>query len=408
MTGDADGSVDVLPAQSRLLHIGVPKTGTTALQQAASRNRHALLRHGVRYPGSGSSHRLEVAALMGRDTVWTAQGPAFPTPRAWRALRAEVDADPRRRASISHEYASAATLEQALRFRNELGPDLHVVVTVRNYSELLSSRWQQYVKAGLDTPFEEWLGAVLHVPSNLEVTPGFHKNSDQGAIVDLWSKVVGAGRVTVVVVDKTHPHSLARAFGALLGVPADLLQLPQSSRSTNRSLTMAEAELIRELNVVARQDPRLWSRRQDLVRSGVIRRLQSARRPRADEHPPRLPTWAAHIAQEIGCRHAHQIASTGCRVIGNPALLHAAKPTVTDLAQPEHIPLDAALEALVGMMRAGARVPPRRGPGRPLGESRAASRWGKRLGLIVPARRLPPSLRRHVHFVRQVRRGRPG
>lgn len=395
---------EVLPARARLLHIGLPKTGTTALQQAAANNRQALLRHGVRYPGSAVSHRRELAALMGRDTIWTAQGPVFPTRRAWKSLLAEIENDEQRRVLVSHESASACNDEQAARFRDELGPRLHVVATVRNFAEMLSSRWQQYVKSGLALSFAEWLKAVLADRPDADVTPGFRSTSDQGAIVERWCRVVGPQRVTVLVTDRSHPRLLADAVGGLLGVPAELLQVDPTSRSTNRSLSAAEAELIRGLNSVVRRDPRLWSRHQDLVRSGVVARLQSARTPGAGEPVLQLPTWAAARAGEHGRRHADQIAATGCRVIGDLSRLHAAVPMVTDLAAPQHVPLDVALEALLGMMRASARGAPRGAVGRPLGPDPYATRWGARLGQILPAHRMPPTLRRHVQFIRRARR----
>lgn len=405
-------SPEVLPPGARLLHIGLPKTGTTALQQAAANNRGTLLQHGVRYPGNAVSHRLEVAALMGRDTIWTARGPVFPTRKAWTTLLREIEADPLRRALVSHESAAACTDEQAARFRDGLGSRLHVVVTVRNYAEFLTSRWQQYVKSGLALSFEAWLTAVLTEPPRSDITPGFHDNSDAGLIVDRWCRVVGPDRVTVVVSDKSRPRSVAEAFGGLLGAPPDLFHLARRSRAVNRSLSAAEAELLRGLNAAARKDPRLWSRHQDLVRSGVISRLQSARLPRPDERTLRLPPWAAPAAQQQGRRQAEQIAESGCHVVGDLTALHSAVPTAEESAGTDHVPIDAALEALLGMMQAGVREPPRNATGRPLGAEQTSTRWGSWLHGVLPLHRLPPTVRRQVHFVRRAgrnfrRSGRP-
>ena len=56
-----------LPERSRLLHIGLMKTGTTAVQRAANARRPMLLRHGVRYPGTLYNHRQAALALMNRS-----------------------------------------------------------------------------------------------------------------------------------------------------------------------------------------------------------------------------------------------------------------------------------------------------------------------------------------------------
>jgi len=52
----SDPIVPAIPENSVLLHVGLPKTGTTALQNAAANQRAALLEHGVRYPGDRHNH----------------------------------------------------------------------------------------------------------------------------------------------------------------------------------------------------------------------------------------------------------------------------------------------------------------------------------------------------------------
>src|SRR6478609_10604574 len=52
-------TVPLLPAGTRLIHIGHPKSGSTALQVAFARERTGLAEHGVVYPGRG--HRAAEA-----------------------------------------------------------------------------------------------------------------------------------------------------------------------------------------------------------------------------------------------------------------------------------------------------------------------------------------------------------
>ena len=65
-----------------ILHIGLPKTGTTSLQAALSENRESLLRHGVVYPetglnGNGKHKGLLNAVLTDVDTE------RFGMPKDW-------------------------------------------------------------------------------------------------------------------------------------------------------------------------------------------------------------------------------------------------------------------------------------------------------------------------------------
>ena len=66
-----DSVCEPLPERSILLHIGPYKTGTSALQAAAARLRPELLAHGVRYPGTAKSHRIQTNAFSGRGGGWS-------------------------------------------------------------------------------------------------------------------------------------------------------------------------------------------------------------------------------------------------------------------------------------------------------------------------------------------------
>ncbi|MCW2746978.1 MAG: hypothetical protein JWP10_120, partial [Nocardioidaceae bacterium] len=88
-----DSAVTALPERARLLHIGLPKTGTTALQAAASASRPLLLDHGVRYPGKNYNHRFESSGLLGRrfGSVMLGGGKE-PQREQWDEMMAEIEA----------------------------------------------------------------------------------------------------------------------------------------------------------------------------------------------------------------------------------------------------------------------------------------------------------------------------
>ena len=59
-----------------LLHIGVHKTGTTAIQAALADARTDLAANGVRYPGKLQAHHRAALAVLGRPWGWNARGGA--------------------------------------------------------------------------------------------------------------------------------------------------------------------------------------------------------------------------------------------------------------------------------------------------------------------------------------------
>ncbi|MFP5283440.1 MAG: hypothetical protein ACLGIF_08330, partial [Actinomycetes bacterium] len=343
-----------LPPGARLLHIGIPKTGTTALQRAAAARRARLSAHGVCYPGRTVNHREAVCALMGRRLGWLDAGDYVPSRRHWERLRAELDAAGHERALVSHEFVSECTDEQARRFREELGPTLYVAVTLRGFAHLLPSSWQQYLKAGRRKAFRPWLAEILADDPHTRAAANFSRRTDQAALVRRWAEVVGPEWVIVVLADKARPTQLTDAFEDLLGLPRGALDLAgESGFASNRALSWPEAELLRRLNYVARKPRITWQDYDLLVRGGAITRLLENRRPRDDEPPVRLPAWAAERASARAQAYATDIAASGCRVVGDLDSLLAPVATSEGPDDPgDQVPVDAAVELAAGLLSA--------------------------------------------------------
>lgn len=344
--------VEPLPEGTRLLHIGIPKTGTTNLQRSAAYRRQQLLANGVCYPGSSLNHREAVSALMDRSLGWknSESTPAF---RIWKRIEDEVKRSPASRALISHEFACESTDEQARRFVDALSPNAHVVITLRGFADLLGSSWQQYVKAGYLKPYRTWLQQVLGDQKKRKTTPTFYQRNDQAAIVQRWVRVAGVENVTVVIADKRNPDQLINAFEDLLDVPRGLLTaLPAGGYAANRSLSMPEAELVRRVNKIFREQNMTWDRYSDLMRHGLIARMQENRRPGPDEPLLTLPAWAAKKALVQAQKYVDAIDAIGCRVVGDLSALTMPVPTVPRLPDITSIPADAAYEAIAGLLSA--------------------------------------------------------
>lgn len=353
--------VTPLPDGATLFHIGPQKTGTTALQRVAAAHRELLLRHGVRYPGDTVNHRLAVAALVGKPVGWKAGPDGRPTPpppiRLWEDLVEEVRSDPVNRVWLSHEYGAGAGPAQARRAAADLGDRLHVVVTLRSIARMLPSIWQETNKAaGNRGTFDNWLRKLFDDGS--EVSRKIRARHDQGALLRRWAEAVGPERVTAIVLDPTDHTFLFRTFEQLLELPDGLLAAVDTGDDrANRSLTVAEIELLRRFNRQFRSHDTDWSQYDRLVVRGAVFRLLKFRNPPAGEPQLAMPGWAAELADEAARRNADQVAASGVRIIGDPAWLalpaRRRSSAAEDHRTVEQIPIDLAVEAMLGLAAAG-------------------------------------------------------
>jgi hypothetical protein len=339
-----------LPDRARLFHVGIPKSGTTALQMAASNGRETLRHHGVLYPGTGLNQRAGVLGFMERRWGWTSDG--IPPRGEWDALMEEIEEDQERRVLFGHEFAAEADAETAKRFVDAIGERCHVAVTLRSPGAILPSAWQQYVKAGVSIPFDDWLEAVIADPPNRKVTKGFHDRNDQAGVVQRWAAAAGPDRVTVIVLDKKRPELLFDTFEGLLGLPSGILAGQElGGHASNRGLSVPEAELFLALNTIIRSHDVQWEDFQRMVRNGSIRRILEKRT--VDEAKPQLPPWAVKRAAELGAGYADAIKATGVNVVGDlQQLAEEVTPRPHDDPPPTLIPVELAAEALAGMLSA--------------------------------------------------------
>ncbi|SKC36110.1 hypothetical protein [Krasilnikoviella flava] len=340
-----------LPERAVLLHIGLMKTGTTSLQNAAAALRPELLAQGVRYPGTTVNHRSAVNDFMGHSWGWD----TTPVHGAWSRLRAEIDRDAGNRIWVGHEFGANADDATALRWRAELGERAHVVVTLRNYASILPSLWQQMTKEGERAGFEQWLRGVLSDDPADELR-SFRDRIDQGRVVTRWAEAFGPQNVTVVVVDKSTPELLFDAFESMLGLEPGLLSTAKlDGKASNRGMSLEEAELLRLLNHKLRKQL-AWLEYCKWLRDSASTSVLRYRRTGDHDTKLVLPTWAAQVAQERAATHVEQIVASGVRVVGDLEHLRAEVRSAEDPPMRSAVvPIDAAVEAILGVIRQGRR-----------------------------------------------------
>jgi hypothetical protein len=348
------GALTPLPAGTRLLHIGPHKTGTTSIQGALFAAKEEMARHGVDFPAT-TRHPMEaVLAACARPGM---MGNTEPTERHWERLLDQVHATGERTSVISSEFFADAPDDETIgRIVGQLGGDrVHILVTLRPLARIMPSQWQQYVQNGLRMGYEDWLRHMIKKPPYEKPNPSVWRRHRHDRLVERWARAAGPERVTVVVVDDRDKGGLMRTFEALLGLPADLLQpVPDTA---NRSLTLAETEMLRNLNKEFRAGELPEELYSQLVRYGAVMHMKNACAPGPDDVKISTPRWAVEAAAEIGAEMAGRIGTTGVRVLGDPALLSAVpKPPERTAPKPVIAP-EVAAQALYGALAAAAAAP---------------------------------------------------
>jgi hypothetical protein len=337
-----------LPERAVLLHVGMFKTGTTAIQGALFRARPQLAAHGVLHAGD-TRHPMEaVQAFIGLKPL---VGNIPPRLERWDSLAAQVVAAAEQRVVVSSEFLGAADADTARRAVAALGgPRVHVVVTLRPLTRLLPSQWQQYVRSrATTTSYDDWLDGMLRKQPYNRPTPTFWKRNHHDVLVERWASIVGPENVTVIIVDEADRTFLLRTFEKLLGLPTGLLVVERDTE--NRSLTLSETELVRQMNIEFRN--RGWSDElyKKVVRMGLGFQMQTNRSPHDDEPRITTPQWALDRVAEIGAAAADKISTLGVRIVGDISTLGApllAEESGEAIPDEMDLPIDAAREAVIG------------------------------------------------------------
>jgi len=224
------------------LHVGLPKTGTTYLQDCLWNNKQELAELGVLLPGRHRRRHLLASLDLRDDPKLARRAGDVDTP--WQDLVDEA-ADWESDVVISHEFFASAAPEHVKRGVDSFpGAEFHVIVTARAMVGLGVSRWQEWVKNGGQ------LGIDSYPPrSDYDPTDEWGWGSfDLADILNRWGSVVPHERVHVLPMASggADPRDLWLRFLSVLGLGGDGLDAPE--RKANRSLGLVEVELLRRVN----------------------------------------------------------------------------------------------------------------------------------------------------------------
>ncbi|CAB4888143.1 MAG: hypothetical protein F2923_00615 [Actinobacteria bacterium] len=358
MTGREKGNAANLQPGQILLHIGVHKTGTTAIQDALAHARPELHEWNVQYPGTAQAHRNLASSAMDRRLGWKVGGAAAPDPSLWENFVKSAHKFPGITV-CSSEFFAESDDAKAREIIERIGKEnVHIVVTLRNFGQILPSAWQQILKSGYENGYIHWLNNVLNAGEKEPKSEVFWTRHRHDIVVERWAKIVGSDRVTVVVVDDANRDGIYTDFELLLGLPKNSL-LKHRTHSLNRSMTAAESELLRCLNEAV-GGSKGWRPYGNAVHDGLIKGMVEGRTPDAGEAKLQTPQWALDMAARYAATYVDAIKASGVNVVGNLEVLGTrleGPEEVKDRAI-EEIPVNAAVAAILGAM-SDVFVPPR-------------------------------------------------
>ena len=342
--------VETYPSGSRIIHIGPPKTGTTAVQSALFRRQADLAAYGVAYPGR---RRHERAAVSAAAFSWIPAGYPADIEKHWRRLTDEVRASTAGRVVVSSEIFALAPDPRLPRIVEDLGgPGLQVVITTRPLARMLPSQWQQSIQNREVVGYDEWLEQLFGPDAEPDpYTGSLWRQYRVDRLVQRWGAHVGEENITVVVLDPEDRSMLLGTFERLLGLPAGFL-VPAPDEN-NLSLPYPEAEMLRAFNRRFRaegHDHELYVR---AIRRHAMRQVKAVGLPIMQACPVETPSWAVERANEVAVEMADAIRATGAQVIGDLAHLVTPVPGTEPREAPTRVAVDSAAEIAYAMFIAG-------------------------------------------------------
>ena len=226
-------------ARRLLIHIGLPKTGTTYLQASIWAHKGRLRRQGILLPlRSTFSHY--VAALELSDTLPPHLASFKGTLDRLIDRINEWDQD----IVVSHELFTTATAEQIAGFKSRVrAEEVHLIVTARDVVRQVSADWQETVKNGYVFDYGRYVTDLVRDD------PGtfFWRMQNLRSIIDRWAVGLSPDHVHIITVPpkSAPPDELWRRFCSVIGFSAD--EFPGAEQPRNQSMGIAGTEFIRQL-----------------------------------------------------------------------------------------------------------------------------------------------------------------
>jgi len=245
-----DPQPDPQPERQRLvLHVGVPKSGSTYVQSILGANRLALKQAGLVYPFVRQEGMFHAAVEMaGNPARWgldeeQIRGTFAHLLRRGRRVGGTV--------VISHEIFGAASEEQIERIGGMVADfDVELVATARDLGRTITADWQERVKNGDTASFGQFAGELLDKLGDDPATDrSFWLPQNLLGLAERWGALVPPERMHVVTAPRrgAPPEVLWTRFAEAIGMAPDVADLADVP-VRNESLGVAQVALLRQVH----------------------------------------------------------------------------------------------------------------------------------------------------------------
>ena len=253
------------------LHIGMDKTGTSAIQKFLQLNRRTLYdKSGVWYPRSGQwrdhSHHSFAFSILEMGGYTPTSLPDLMTA----AIREQEEAsDFLLSSECLFTAPSSENFEQFAALIESLFSDIRIIVYLRRQDKWVESKYKHLIISGKNISLEK-----LTKPAFCDYRPG----------IDLWADRFGASNIRVRAYEKQQQlldQDLSRDFLHCMNIDLDD-RFDRSSRLVNVSLGLDQCELRRLANIIG-----ITGRLSDALNTLLIRHTELTGPPRANLLSPR-------------------------------------------------------------------------------------------------------------------------
>lgn len=296
-----------------ILHVGVPKSGTSFLQTTLRENADQLEGVGVHFPTEQHKGLFHAALeLTGNHPGWGV--PDARVKGSWERLCRRA----RRHAGttvLSNElFSNVEATEVPGALKHLEGLDVHLVVTARDLARQLPAEWQEGVKHGRSLRYQRFLDRVTDPERRHPHARKFWRHQDVADLLDRWGRHLPADHVHLVTVPPPGaPRDLLwRRFCEVVGVDPDVAT-EEPATGSNVSLGVTAVDVLRRVNGRLRRlddrPPGLRRTVKQVLVNGALRADTSPRVSTPDELLPRL--------QEITDVWVHRVREAGYQVVGD-------------------------------------------------------------------------------------------
>ena len=308
-----------------IIHVGGPKTGTTALQIALSENRKDLRSQGILYPGDKWHHAntlYPIRRLSGFKSFVDDDA------EAWRNLCAEIKGWAGN-VVISSEVLLVMPFEVIDEIISDFGrSQVEVLITARSTYELVVSQWQESIKAGDTISLSQFSEDLVSGPSNAKSSSySFWQIANYAEPIQRWSAKVGIENVVVQCVDVTNGDATLRNFENIAEIQNGFLGESRPD-VVNRSLSYSEAELLRMCNEIlldGRDSNHLYNTVEPNVINEIVLRSAPVEDPKIELPMSYYESIASFVNAEV-----ERILNSGARIVGDSSLPTRIPQTVGD------------------------------------------------------------------------------